>query len=399
MMKIPCLLNILFSLILIFAAPFRTAAQEIAWSAVDELAQNYVKKRKNQGLVIGIIRDGARDIRGYGAQSREDDRPPHALTIFEIGGLTSVFTTSAAMLASYDYDFGMEDPIQPHIDVKSPVFQPQICMEIRLPNRERMISCAPDPSAETVCVSFCDLASHTAGMTCSCEEGYVWNPFAYVEYQEDEFYDISKKALYLSLTDYELESAPGEEFRYSNMGMALLGHIVSDIVDTSYQGLLDKYLTRPLNLPDTRLRLTDTQRLRLAPGHNEKGRAIAPWIFDGLAPAAGLRSTPTDLLAFLQANIDSGHSDLDAALEQVQQARVDVHFPGWQRSTQAGYGWIVSLLSDESNLPVCWINGGTGGYRAWMGFIKDTKTGLVILSNSAQPVDEMAWAILELLHP
>lgn len=390
--------KILFCLIVLLTGTFGTAAQEVDWASIDELAQNYVKKRKNPGLVIGIIYEGSREVRGYGVHSRQDDRLPNALSIFEIGGLTSVFTTSAAMLASYDYNFAFSDPIQPFIDVEAPVFQPQICMEILLPNRQRVVSCAPDPLGETICVSFCDLASHTAGMTCSCEGGYAWNPFAYVEYREDEFYDLSKKALYLSLLDYELESAPGEEFRYSNMGMALLGHIVSDIAGISYQELLQQYLLQSLELSDTRLKLTGLQQNRRAPGHNEKGRRIDPWTFEAMAPAAGLRSTPADLLAFIGANIHSGDPDLEAAFEQVRQARIDVHFPGWQRPTQAGYGWIVSRLSEDSNLPVYWINGGTGGYRAWMGFVKDTRTGIVILSNSAQSVDEMAWAILESLH-
>jgi D-alanyl-D-alanine-carboxypeptidase/D-alanyl-D-alanine-endopeptidase len=63
-----------------------------------------------------------------------------------------------------------------------------------------------------------------------------------------------------------------------------------------------------------------------------------------------------------------------------------------------GYGWYTSTLTEESNLPVVWINGGTGGFRSFIGFIKDTNTAVVVLSNSTNGVDEMGFEILELLN-
>ena len=63
----------------------------------------------------------------------------------------------------------------------------------------------------------------------------------------------------------------------------------------------------------------------------------------------------------------------------------------------AGYGWFVSILSEESNLPVNWIGGGTGGFRSFMAFNKDKDMAVVILSNSANSVKEMGFEILEYL--
>jgi D-alanyl-D-alanine-carboxypeptidase/D-alanyl-D-alanine-endopeptidase len=68
------------------------------------------------------------------------------------------------------------------------------------------------------------------------------------------------------------------------------------------------------------------------------------------------------------------------------------------RVTSMGYGWYTSTLTEESNLPVVWINGGTGGFRSFIGFIKDTNTAVVVLSNSTNGVDEMGFEILELLN-
>ncbi len=371
---------------------------QVYWPAIEDLAQNYVKKSKNRGLVLGIIKGNEQSVRGFGQLSRTDQRMPDGQTIFEIGAVTTVFTTSAVMIESQKGKFVLEGSIQPFLTVDAPVFRSMRCLEITLPNRERLRTCTPDPLARDQCVSFCDLASHTSGLACSCKiSSFAWNPFVEVKF-EDEFYDETKEALYLSLPDFQLKSPPGEVFRYSNVGMALLGHVVADAAGKSYEALLIDNLLAPLGLTDTRLAPDAAQRQRLAPGHNYRGRSVAPWSFHAMAPAAGLKSSASDLLRFLAANLNSGDTALDAILEQTQQSRVDVSFPGWHRHTTAAYGWLVSLLSEESNLPITWINGGTAGYRAFIGFSKDSQIALVALANSAQAVDELAWEILAILN-
>lgn len=381
----------------VFGIILPASGQAIPWAEVDALGQNYVKKGKNPGLVIGIIRGDVSEVRGYGARSRMDKRPPDGRTIFEIGGLTSVFTTSAVVLASRDHSFALGDPIQPYLKVQAPAFHPQRCVEITLPTNERIVSCSPDLVAEDICISFCDLADHTSGISCSCGGGYEWNPFVDVRFANDTFCDLSKEALYVALGDMKLETAPGRHFRYSNIGIALLGNLVGDRFGGSYADLLGQYVTGPLNMPDTRLRLNLEQAARRAPGYDYRGRPAPPWTFDAMAPAAGLNSTADDLLRFLSANLQRGSQPLEEAFETVRQARFDISFPGWERPTSAGYGWLISRIGVHNNLPVAWINGGTGGYRAWMGLNTDTRTALVVLSNSAQPVDELAWLIMDML--
>ena len=60
-----------------------------------------------------------------------------------------------------------------------------------------------------------------------------------------------------------------------------------------------------------------------------------------------------------------------------------------------GYGWFTSTLNEATNLPVQWVNGGTGGFRTFIGFNKDTQSGVVVLSNSANEVDELGFLFLE----
>ena len=63
-------------------------------------------------------------------------------------------------------------------------------------------------------------------------------------------------------------------------------------------------------------------------------------------------------------------------------------------------GWHASVLKQE-NSQVYWHNGGTGGYRSFTGFVKDSARGVVILSNyglaSEPDIDTIGIAVLKLL--
>jgi CubicO group peptidase (beta-lactamase class C family) len=146
---------------------------------------------------------------------------------------------------------------------------------------------------------------------------------------------------------------------------------------------------------DTDIEIQPAKAPYFAVGHDKRGKTTEHWHFKAMAPAAGLRSTTGDLLLFLKANLEIGDDDLSQALAQVQQPRIDVPNHKTGRETRGAYGWFVSLLSEESNLPINWINGGTGGFRSFMAFNRDRTIGIVILSNSANPVDNMGFKILE----
>jgi hypothetical protein len=44
---------------------------------------------------------------------------------------------------------------------------------------------------------------------------------------------------------------------------------------------------------------------------------------------------------------------------------------------------------------VLWHNGGTGGFRGFVGFVRESETGVVVLSNCARSVDAIGFRTLE----
>jgi CubicO group peptidase (beta-lactamase class C family) len=56
-----------------------------------------------------------------------------------------------------------------------------------------------------------------------------------------------------------------------------------------------------------------------------------------------------------------------------------------------GAGWITIQVNDR---PITWHNGGTGGFRSWLGLDRGAGTGVVILSATATPVDRHGFTLL-----
>ncbi len=396
---------LMMSLMLIFSGS--VFSQKTIAEHVDKLGMKYVKKRKNHGLVIGIIHANEISVKSYGQMSKSDPTVPDANSIFEIGAATSVFTTTLMQLQADKNKFQQHDPVQIYLDLETniPAYHPLKCVNVNLvPNIQnnepvggQVYRCYEDLNAKPECITFCDLATHISGLPASPKGWFKWNAMRKNKL-EDEFQDFTVEKYFIRLQGLKLEYVPGTKYIHSDFGIALLGNAMSKISGLSYEQLLAQELLKPLGMKNTQLTFPQNTGLRIVPGHNRKGKPVAPWNFDAMAPAAGLKTSMNDLLTFVGANLTPPTKVFENAFAEVQQSKVDILFGKGGRSTSIGYGWYSSTLTQESNLPVVWTNGGTGGFRSFIGLIKDTNTAVVILSNAANSVDEMGFEILEVLN-
>lgn len=382
--------------VLFLAMPDHLAGQS---PTAEELARDHLRGRPHSGLVIGLIRGEEVRIQGYGQKSRRDKEPPTENDLFELGSLTHTFTALALLNSRDAGRFLLEDPILDHLGDQSevPLFQPYTCVEIqdpRRPNAKRIVACSPKPGTDPICITFCDLASHSSGLPLAPDDSYDWIPFLNREKWAPEIVSRSRSEFFQSLKSEELKFAPGTAFRYSHTGMAFLGHLLMDIHGLSYDSLLVKFVTGPLQMPDTR---TNAPEGRLLPGHNHRNREVPPLSLDALTPAGGLKSSARDLTRFLQMHF--GSSPLAEAIETALQDRIEVHFPNAPDDTLIGYGWFSSPLMEGSGRRMYWQYGGTGGQRAFIALERNTKTGVVLLANNTGPLWEMGKALLQSLQP
>ncbi|MFX1414121.1 MAG: serine hydrolase domain-containing protein, partial [Promethearchaeota archaeon] len=240
------------------------------------------------------------------------------------------------------------------------------------------------------------------------------NPFAY----------YPAKKVYQYLSRYHSKQTIDRKIKYSNLGMALLGHILANNLDLSYEQAIINNLCDRLNIQDTRITLNSEQTQRLAIPHSAKGRVSQNWDLNAFAGAGALRSTVNDLMVFLKAQIGILQIDLSEKLKLCHEkylgtfskpSKVLSLFPDLVKKRKKfkpyfqviGLGWIIGNLGLEGPT-LHWIHGATGGYMAFIGFIKSSKTGIVILANRGlnfleeisgiSIADEIGFKLLEYLN-
>ncbi|MEU8311408.1 serine hydrolase domain-containing protein [Micromonospora sp. NPDC048887] len=171
---------------------------------------------------------------------------------------------------------------------------------------------------------------------------------------------------------------------YSNFGAALLGQALAARAGVDYPELLRRDVLCPLGMAGT-LAATEAGHLPAgrAEGATAAGRAADPWLGAGYAPAGvGIWSTAEDLARLTAAMLAGTAPGADAATP-----RFDA---GDDR--RIGYGWFTSRHGGRE---VVWHNGGTSGFRAFLGFDRAAGRGVVMLGNTTRDVDPIGLRLLD----
>lgn len=177
-------------------------------------------------------------------------------------------------------------------------------------------------------------------------------------------------------------------FGYSNLGGALLGQALSQLTGTPYRDLLRDRLLAPLGMDDTTI-VSGDQALPPghAHGHRGNGHPVEAWRNLGYAPAGlGVWSTAADLARLVQATLDGSAPGAAAA-----EPRFDA-----DGDTRIGYGW---LTTDHGTRAITWHDGGTGGFRSWVGFDPVRDHGVVVLSNTQVATERIGLRLLGVPSP
>ncbi|MBI3857474.1 MAG: beta-lactamase family protein [Planctomycetes bacterium] len=348
-------LHALWLLLSSCAAPPPEAPPPLAREAVDSAVSPLLASGRTTGLAIGILKEGRSQVLGYGRLSAQASLPPDGDTLFEIGSITKTFTGILLLQQVAAGAMALDDPIRKHLPPS-----------LKLPSRNGKE------------ITLLHLATHRSGLPRlpnNMAPKDSTNPYA----------DYGFPDLYHCLETVELARDPGEAYEYSNLGMGLLGHLLELKVGRSYEPLVIEKICRPLGMADTVITLNPDQKRRLAPGHSASGKPASNWDLPGLAGAGALRSTVNDMLRYLEANL--GDSFAEAHLTRAS-------IGGGRR---IGLAWHLTPLA-ASGPTMVWHNGGTGGYRCYAGFVKSSRTAVVVLGNSTSDTDKLGVDLLKLLQ-
>jgi serine-type D-Ala-D-Ala carboxypeptidase/endopeptidase len=335
-------------LILFIASGFISTAQTI-----DEKIKQRVEFEETPGIVVGIFENGKTQYYSFGVANLDTKETVTPKTLFEIGSITKTFTCSMAAILSEKKKLNFSDPAQKYLPAKT-----------ILPERNGKV------------ITIEHLATAHSGlprMPANIRPQDPANP--YIDYREEELsYFISK---------YELTRDPGSEYEYSNLGMGLLGFILTGIEVKPYSKLLEELITKPLGMDHTFISGMRIEK-PLASGYADK-TPMKAWTWDDqsvITGAGGIVSSAEDMMKYVVAQLDP-KNPLANAFSLAHQPRADAG------KMKIGYGWHIR---DEK---IVWHNGGTGGFRSFAGFDKSKNKAVVILTNSTMGADDLGYHLLD----
>jgi beta-lactamase class C len=334
---------------------------------VDSAIQPMLDTYQIPGMAVALTIDGQSYFFNYGVADLATGRPVSEHTLFEVG---SVSKTVAAALTTFAQVTGV------------------LSLEDRPSQFLPALADSPVDSATLM-----HLGTYTAGGL----------PLQF----PDEVSDHDLMLQYYQ--QWQPDAAPGLIRRYSNPSIGLMGHLTGIALGMGYDAAAEAHLFPSLNMPSSYIRVPDTAMANYAWGYNTDNRAIRvnPGMFDG--QAYGVKTTTTDFIRFVQANINP--ETLDASWRQ---AIIESH-RGYFRlnaMTQA-LAWemfsypttletllegITSSVVMENN-PVQPIEppeisaaptlfhktGSTNGFGAYVLFVPSLQIGIVMLANRSYP--------------
>jgi serine-type D-Ala-D-Ala carboxypeptidase/endopeptidase len=322
------------------------------------LQQRIDVDKKGVGIAVGILNEKGIKLINYGRMNVKESREVTADSLFEIGSITKVFTgiLLADMVARGEMK--LDDPIS--------LYLPK---SVKVPSRNGRE------------ITLLDLATHTSGLPRMPSNFKPKDP-------ENPFADYTEQQLYEFLSGYTLPRDIGSLYEYSNIGMGLLGHLLALKAKTDYETLVLNRIGKPLKMNDTRITLSAEQKARLASGHSADFQPVPNWDIGVLAGAGALRSTVNDMLKFLAANLGLVKTALLPVLQKSHEVPKLTH----PQQTVVALGWHIQK---SYGTEIIWHNGGTGGYRTFIGFAPAKRAAVVVLSNSSIGQDDIGVHILE----
>lgn len=325
------------------------------------------------GVVVGIVQPSGNQVFGFGRRSAGSDVAPNGETVFEIGGLTQVFTAS----------------LFARLTEKQVVREDQSLQSL-LPDTVSV------PMGDGRPIELQHLATGTSGLPRLAPS----SPYPVLEFLPP-FYRArpprSTKGLYDLLSSCVIPYAPGTHLDGSELGMALLGHALERAAKSDYETLLQREICGPLGMKDTRVRLTPAMQSRMATGMamgwgSYRGWYVASpayrWPQKVVPGATDLCSTPNDLLTLVRAHLAG--FPLATTLSETRRSRMRV-----EGRPSLGLGWFIE--STSAGEPIVWQHGAGGASRGYIGFLKDRGVGVVVLANGPIDVDLLGRMILNRL--
>jgi serine-type D-Ala-D-Ala carboxypeptidase/endopeptidase len=320
----------------------QTSAQNgaVLKRVIDQLlkrSENRVDSAKVTGFVIGCLDGDSTWIFPYGRLSKTTQDAPTGTTYFEIGGVSQVFIANRVHELVEKKDLDYATPVNRYLS-----------QALQFPAGER--------------INLLQLATHTSGLPKLPSDMGTFEAD-----KEQPFEEYTEGGLFEYLKTVDTTVLTPNKYLYAPLNYVIL------------EKMLEKRSTLPLIGKDTISNKT------VAQGYNLAQKPVDLWRFnETFRWTVGRQANAQELLQLIreQLNIKELHSAL---------------FPtNLNKHTFMGKAWHV--IRQNKNMTICLSTGTTGGHSAFVAFVPETRTGVVVLTNSRLVGGKLGMAVLRILN-
>lgn len=313
---------------------FTTAAQASIESVGNCLNQKYATLTDRDAIAAAVVSADESKLMTFGNAKAD--------SLFEIGSITKTLTGLLLAKSVADGALKVDDTIPTEYQKESSL------------------------------ITFKGLTTHTSGIIGGNFPGYV-SPIEQAPYAGITI-PLFKK-LY---AETALGYAPGEQWVYSNIASGLLGLVLSERAQMTYEDLVQSTILSQLQMNDSYFKIPESSQNRFLQGHLRLGDEIEPYahwdLFEnGINPAGGLRSTIKDMMKYARAQLNPSSTSLKSAIELSHQPLFTIP----DRMMEIGMNWILIPGKEQ-----VWHNGSTIGFNSILIISKKKNLAVIALSNT-----------------
>ena len=312
---------------------YKNKMKEISQYTSSQMIDYTLNNNENTIISIAIYNENAITYNVYGAEYNLNYD-------YEIGSITKTFTAMLVSKAIEEERINLDDSISNYLELENRYY----------PTIKRIIT--HTSGFKPYYLSFQKIKNYFAG--------------------ENDFYNISKEQILKELNKTKLEDKD-YNFNYSNFGVSTLGLVLEKVYNKNYNELLEEYL-KQLDMNNTTI-ATGTGNLSGYWKWNEN---------DGYIPAGAIISNIQDMSKYLEILITSDENYVIKTQEPLKDVNeVNEIFDMFDVNVDSvGMTWMI----DNKN-NIIWHNGATTNFNSYIGFNREKKVGVVVLSNISPQKD------------
>ena len=326
--------------------------------AADDLMLRLMPMDNVPGVALALINDGRIVLeKGYGYRDLETQAPVTAATLFNIGSISKSFAALGIAQLVDQQQVNLDTPVIKYIP------------GLRL----------SDPQAAQA-VTLRQLLSHTSGLP-SDEQ---WPPQV----------PSTRRGIIDEFTSMPITAQPGTRFQYCSRCIVLAAYVLERITGQSWEAYTRAQIFEPLGMT---MASFGPLGLELAPDRAQPyrhdavlGEVPVPWgrlqYLEPLGPAGGIDASVVDMARYALFQLDGMLSGRRVVSAQMM---VELHRPeiavgeDWTPAARAenlhyALGWFTADVHGEH---LIFHNGANPGFRAAIGLVPSSKTGVVLLTN------------------